>query len=191
MSTVIQSSPPLFTGIAPYRGKKLSGALSKFCLLEAPLRACNKTRIRKHAACCHATHHRISLCYMDKFSGLPESYFTLVAYVLPLAHTRARGSVLSHSVGYGHARRVILPMWRPARRLGARRYVKEQCSPCEGTAKLYPIAPWDARGHAQKAAVLSKIVKTLSAALRLGLTCRVENLQRRIKSSEIRLVPSY
>ena len=84
-----------------------------------------------------------------------------------------------------------LPMWQPARRLGARRYVKELCSPREGTAKLYPIAPWDARGHAQKAAVLSKIVKTLSATLRLGLTCRVENLQRRIKSSEIRLVPSY
>ena len=96
----------------------------------------------------------------------------------------------SPSVG-GYAGRETLPMWRPARRLGARRYVKERRSLCEGTAKLYPTVPWDARGHAQKAAVLSKIVRTLSAALRLGLTCRVENLQRRIKSSEIRLVPSY
>ena len=51
----------------------------------------------------------------------------------------------SPSVG-GHRASVTLPMWRPARRLGARRYVKELCSLCEGTAELYPIAPWDARG---------------------------------------------
>ena len=64
--------------------------------------------------------------HLDKFSGLPIGYYTLVAYVLPLAHTRACGSVLSHSIGGDHARRVTLPVQRPARRLGARRYVKDR-----------------------------------------------------------------
>ena len=78
--------------------------------------------------------------FFRKFSGLLEGYYTLVAYVLPLAHTRARGSVLSHSIGGRLAvavncdppvvavtrERVTLPMWRPARRLDARRYVKDQ-----------------------------------------------------------------
>ena len=37
------------------------------------------------------------------------------------------------------------PLWRPARRQDARRYVKELRSLCEGTWKLYIIAPMGAR----------------------------------------------
>ena len=37
--------------------------------------------------------------FFSKFSGLLEGYYTLVAYVLPEAHVRARGSVLSLSIG--------------------------------------------------------------------------------------------
>ncbi len=60
-----------------------------------------------------------------------------VASHLPLAHTRARGSFVSRSFGGcgGHGVTALplrsqqdatLPVWRPARRLGARRHVKEQ-----------------------------------------------------------------
>ena len=61
------------------RRQKKSGALSRFMSIGGAAKSLMKNMNRKHAACiAHATHHRISLFIMDKFSGLPISYSTLL-----------------------------------------------------------------------------------------------------------------
>ena len=49
-------------------------------------------------------------------------------------------------------------MWRPARRLDARRYVREPCSLCEGTSGLYPTAPRGARENMKNQSQRQKIL---------------------------------
>ena len=116
---------------------------------QAPLRAFDGTKIRKYAAWIPT--RRTIVFHPIKISGLcPEATLrwlrTFCRWRTPV---RAAVFCRSPSVG-GHAGRVTLPMWRPTRRLGARRYVKEPCSLCEGTAELYFIAPCGARGEVQK-----------------------------------------
>ena len=97
------------------------------------------------------TTRRTIVFHPIKISGLcPEATLRWLRNVCR-KRTPVRAAVFcrSPSVG-GHAGRVTLPMWRPARRLGARRYVKELPSLCEGTAELYFIAPCGARGGSAK-----------------------------------------
>ena len=64
------------------RGGKRRAAHSRNPVLqEAPLRTCDRTRTESTPRDCHATHRRISLFSMDKFSGLPISYSTLLRSV--------------------------------------------------------------------------------------------------------------
>ena len=78
--------------------------------------------------------------FLGKFSGLPISYFTLVAYVLPLAHTRARGSVLSLSIGGG-----VLETTPPS---DAATGPAARCPPvCQGPS--FPIGAWRLRRETQ------------------------------------------
>ena len=60
----------------------------------------------------------VVFCLYRLISGLSrEATLRTVAYVLPLAHTRVRGSFASLSIGGGGFIETVLPMWRPARRL--------------------------------------------------------------------------